>query len=102
MLSQVSYRTHGDWLVSIVTILGKVCEDIHQLSVPEDVECEGGQLLILSLCDVTGCSETLSCGASDVSNVDNAIMNLTHKWVAVNSTIVKLVIKWNQLADGTV
>ncbi|XP_065887913.1 uncharacterized protein [Dysidea avara] len=63
---------------------GKVCEDIHQLSVPEDVEC---------------CSETLSCGASDVSNVDNAIMNLTHKWVAVNSTIVKLVIKWNQLAD---
>jgi len=43
-----------------------------------------------------------SCGAGDVDDHDARVENVTYKWVAVNCTIVKLVIKWNQLADGTV
>jgi len=58
--------------------------------------------LILSLCVLTGCSPTLTCGANDTDNFNAKIYNdISYTWVAVNHSVVKLVIKWNQILNGS-
>ena len=42
------------------------------------------------------------CGTGDGDDYYAGVENVIYKWVAVNYTIVKLVVKWNQRTDGTV
>ena len=58
--------------------------------------------LILSLCVLAGCSPTLTCGDHDTDNFSAKIYNdISYTWVAVNHSVVKLVIKWNQISNGS-
>jgi len=49
-----------------------------------------------------GCSMSSLCGTGDGDHCYASVTDVTYKWVAVNYTIVKLVVKWNQRTDGTV